>query len=62
MSYTSAILKISLAAYDEIRGLLEEAGYQQSFHDDEDGQLIDMHGIALQADEASVLALIKDEK
>lgn len=42
---TYAILEVSAAAYEEIRALLEAAGYQHAFHDD----VIDMHGIALQA-------------
>lgn len=44
-SRTFAILEVSRAAYDEIRELLKEAGYEHAFVD----ELIDMHGIALQA-------------
>lgn len=44
-THTYAILEVSAAAYEEIRALLEAAGYQHAFHDD----VIDMHGIALQA-------------
>lgn len=44
MTHTFAELEVSAAAYDEIRKLLEEAGYQHAFM--EDG-VIDMHGIGL---------------
>lgn len=46
---TYAILKVSHAAYEEIKAKLEAAGYQDQFHDDRDGDgiVIDMHGIAL---------------
>ena len=49
MTYTYAILKVSHAAYEEIKAKLEAAGYQDQFHDDRDGDgiVIDMHGIAL---------------
>ena len=61
MTYTYAILLVSQATYDEIKAKLVAAEYQQAFHDDhayadertqthEDGPVIDMHGIALQAD------------
>lgn len=48
-TYTYAILEVSHAAYIEIKGKLEAAGYQDQFHDDRDGDgvVIDMHGIAL---------------
>ena len=47
MSYTYAILEVSQAAYDEIRQKLEQAGYQHAFHRESDGEVVDMHGIAL---------------
>lgn len=49
MTYTYAILKVSPATYKEIKDKLENSGYQHAFHDDrdEDGVVIDMHGIAL---------------
>ncbi|MBF8297395.1 MAG: hypothetical protein HW395_52 [candidate division NC10 bacterium] len=50
MTYTYAILSVSQATYDEVKAKLAAAGYDQAFHDDEDGPVIDMHGIALQAD------------
>ena len=53
MTHTYAILQVSPAAYAEIRAKLEAAGYTDQFHDDPDGELLDMHGIAVQAqDEA----------
>lgn len=45
MTHTYAVLDISRVAYDEIRRKLEVAGYQHAF----DGDIIDMHGIALAA-------------
>lgn len=44
MSHTYALLEVSATAYDEIRKLLEAAGYGHAFADD---GAIDMHGIAL---------------
>lgn len=48
-THTYAILEVSAQTYDEIRDLLEAAGYQHAFHarEDGDGYNIDMHGIAL---------------
>lgn len=48
-TYTYAILEVSHAAYQEIKDKLAAAGYSDQFHDDgdEDGVVIDMHGIAL---------------
>jgi hypothetical protein len=50
MTHTYAILKVSPAAYAEIREKLEAAGYQDQFHGEGDGERIDMHGIAIQAE------------
>lgn len=51
-AYTYAILKVSPETYQEIRDKLAAAGYQHAFHDDDgDGEVIDMHGIALQAED-----------
>lgn len=44
-THTYAVLEISRAAYDEIHQKLDAAGYQHTF----DGDVIDMHGIAVQA-------------
>lgn len=46
-THTYAVLEVSREAHDEIRKLLEEAGYQHAFHDD----VIDMHGIAIKAND-----------
>jgi hypothetical protein len=45
-THTYAILPVSKRAYDEIRAKLEAADYHHAFH----GELIDMCGIALQAE------------
>lgn len=51
MTYTYSILKISSAAYEEIKQKLEDAGYSDQFHEDRNyGIVIDMHGIALAAE------------
>lgn len=50
MSHTYAVLQISKAAFDEIRGKLKEAGYEHAFDDAaEGGPVVDMHGVAVQA-------------
>ena len=47
-TYTYALLELSPAAYREIRDKLQEAGYQEQFHAQDDGRIaIDMHGIAV---------------
>lgn len=50
-THTYAILEISQAAYDEIRGALKAAGYEHTFHEytDKDGgyEVIDMQGIGI---------------
>lgn len=57
VTHTYAVLKISSAAYKEIRDKLEAAGYAEQFHSrqvsGEDSEVIDMHGIALQDEGAS---------
>jgi hypothetical protein len=42
-THTYAILKLSRAAYDEIAEKLRAASYDHAF----DGELIDMHGLAV---------------
>lgn len=49
MTHTYAILEVSPGCYAEIRRRLEEAGYRHVFHDTDDGEVIDMHGLALQS-------------
>lgn len=50
-SRTYAILDVSPATYREIRAKLVAAGYDHAFHVDEQGEAIDMSGIALRADD-----------
>ncbi len=49
MTYTYAILHVPAPVYDQIAALLKAAGYDRLFHDDrdEDGEVIDIRGIAL---------------
>ena len=49
MSYTYAVLEVPTAVYAAVRALLARAEYQHAFHDKEDGEVIDMHGIALKS-------------
>ena len=51
MTHTYAVLHVSPAAYEEIKGKLLRAGYGHAF-DDRDGT-IDMHGIGLLASPAA---------
>ena len=59
MKHTYALLPVSQSTYDEIGEKLRAAGYDEAFHQDDsltslNGQVIDMHGIALSmADEPS---------
>lgn len=46
MTHTYVILQVTARAYAEIRGKLEQAGYNHAFHDD----VVDLHGIAIQAE------------
>lgn len=49
MTHTYAILDVPHAVYAAVRALLERASYQHAFHGDADGEVIDMHGIALRS-------------
>jgi hypothetical protein len=49
VTHTYVVLEISATAYKEIRDKLETAGYADQFHKEGDAELIDMHGIAVQA-------------
>ena len=49
MSYTYAVLEVPRSVYAAVRALLEQAQYDHAFHKEKDGEVIDMHGIALQA-------------
>ena len=50
MTHTYVILSLSLPAWDEIADKLSAAGYGYAFHQETDGVVIDMHGIAVCAD------------
>lgn len=50
MSHTYVILKVSKDFFEDLREKLEAAGYHQAFHETSKGLVIDMHGIALQAE------------
>jgi hypothetical protein len=47
VTHTYVVLRISKAAYQEIKKKLEEADYQHTFHEDDGEIVIDMHGIAV---------------
>ena len=49
MTYTYAMLDVPRAVYAAVRALLAQADYQHAFHASSDGELIDMHGLALRA-------------
>lgn len=49
MTHTYAILDVPRAVYAAVRALLDAASYQHAFHADKDGEVIDMHGIALRS-------------
>jgi hypothetical protein len=49
MTYTYAILDVPRAVYAAVRALLDAADYGHAFHESKDGEVIDMHGIALRA-------------
>lgn len=49
MTYTYAVLEVPGAVFAAVRALLKRAEYEHAFHRETDGEVIDMHGIALQA-------------
>ena len=52
MTHTYAIAEVTSSTYEEIRAILIAAGYQQAIRKDGvdgDSEVLDMHGIALQA-------------
>lgn len=49
MTYTYAILDVPKAVYAAVRALLAAADYGHAFHKEDDGEVIDMHGIALRS-------------
>lgn len=49
-THTYAILRVSPETYREIREKLARAGYEHTFQQEDDGEVIDLHGVALQAE------------
>lgn len=49
MPHTYAILDVSPVVYATVRDALSAAGYQHAFHQTNEGEVIDMHGIAIAA-------------
>lgn len=49
-THTVSILDLSPAAFEEIRAKLADAGYHDHFHTEDDKLVIDMWGIAVQAE------------
>lgn len=49
MTYTYAVLDVPQTVFAAIRALLANAEYHHAFHDRADGEVIDMHGIALRS-------------
>lgn len=49
MTHTYDVLDVPPVAYAAVKALLNAAGYQHAFHDERDGEVIDMHGIALRS-------------
>jgi hypothetical protein len=50
MTYTFVVLKLSQAAFQEVRDKMVAAGYEHALDRNGDGELVDMHGIAVQAE------------
>jgi hypothetical protein len=55
-THTYVILPISQRAFDEIAEKLRKAKYEHAFQNEKGGFVIDMHGIALQAEPESAPA------
>ncbi len=51
MTHTYAVLDVPRPIYATVRALLAAAEYQHAFHAKADGEVIDMHGIALRANQ-----------
>ena len=49
MTHTYAVLEVPRSVYAAVRALLAQAEYQHAFIGKEDGEVIDMHGIALKS-------------
>jgi hypothetical protein len=48
-AHTYAVLEVPPVVYAAVRALLAQAEYHHAFHPDKDGEVIDMHGIALRS-------------
>ena len=51
MTHTYAVLEVPRSVYAAVRALLAQADYGHTFHNEKDGEVIDMHGIALKSRE-----------
>lgn len=49
MTYTYAVLDVPRTVFAAVRALLDQADYGHAFHAKPDGEVIDMHGIALRS-------------
>lgn len=49
VTHTYAVLDVTQEFYREVRELLKAAGYEHAFNADAEGEVIDMHGIAIRA-------------
>jgi hypothetical protein len=58
-TYTFAILEVSKETYEEISSKLKTTGYEHAFHQLAEGEVIDMHGVAIRAEGGP--ALPKDD-
>jgi hypothetical protein len=64
MSHTYAVLEVPHAVYAAVKALLLAADYGHAVHAERDGEVIDMHGLALQSrggstvDDVSVSSLL----
>ena len=55
MSYTYVLMDVSKRTWNEIAEQLKTAGYAQAFHEEDGVTVLDMHGIALRAEESLFL-------
>lgn len=53
MTHTYAVLEVPRAVYAAVRAILDRAEYSHAFHESQDGEVIDMHGIALRSNGAA---------
>lgn len=59
MTRTYAVMQLSKAAYDEIKGKLLDAGYNHAIHENSSyGVVLDMHGIAVAEDPGKCKAVL----